>query len=248
MKCCTNAAIWDHLPALPAPPTEIETSSLLFGFIYKKEKVWGSCPDENGVIQGFTYQVDDTLSSTTDDIHTVHCINGPPLRSGSTCTELDWKKTFDREMRWAKCATGYFLKAIYRNNGKTLRYLDKGVCCKPNSQPIEEVYTTHDCQEKHGMFARSGTYKCPANFALAGLQRNDGDLGLLTMHSLSTFWCCPFKRTPPTPVTPVTNVDDVTDGSAKAHSNSQEPLHNKALSRSSADHSPSPNHHKEKKQ
>jgi len=216
MKCCSKTT---PSPDLVAPPVEIETSSLLFGFVYKNEHVWGSCPDENGVIQGFTWKIvtmtlDHERTPTTDGIYKVHCINGPPLRSGSTCKELDWKKTFDRDLMWGKCPTGSFLKAIYRSNGKFLRYLDKGVCCKPNNQPIEEVYTSHDCQEVHDMLKEVGTYKCPARFALAGLQRNDGARQHLGVRGLSTFWCCPFKRTSAEVVTPVTSVDDTTEARA----------------------------------
>jgi len=89
------------------------------------------------------------------------------------------------------CA-GSFLKAIYRSNGNQVKYIDKGVCCKPNHQPIEEVYTSSDCRLQHGMFTQKrGTYRCPEHFALAGLQRG-GDV--VPGIDLSTFWCCPLSR------------------------------------------------------
>lgn len=138
------------------------------------------------MISGFALA---SANEDLDDIHKVYCTNGPTLSHGSKCKEHDWKYTFDKEKVWAKCDTGYYLKALYRNDGNDAKHIDKGVCCKPNSADAKE-YTSSECKVQYNMMGKNKISRCPAGYLLSGLRR-DGNNDL---NGVSTFLCCPLKE------------------------------------------------------
>lgn len=190
-KCCLPNDPGVTLPAAPTPHTD------LFTFTWDQEKAWGFCPDEGGMISGFKLE---GYNNQLQSLQHVYCTFGPTMNQGCKCMEHDWKKTFEMEKTWAKCDAGYYLKALYRNNGNSAKYIDNGVCCKPNSGAKD--YTSSECLEKRDMMGKNQDSKCPAGYLLAGLRRDGGNSGggatgngygnNYYLHEVSTFLCCPF--------------------------------------------------------